>query len=136
MLRYLPLLFLLLTGTLAAAITKRTGKEDERDRRQQKQQKARRLLDRHGVGKDLKAEIVGMVGGSMRRQDIVNHVRGHCPEKNKGELNDIVIASSLQAGRPIPKPSDTRAAEERARIQKERDFDNSKRRLAQNKLRR
>lgn len=70
-----------------------------------------------------------MAGQSMTRQDIVAHVGSHYPHKTRGELNDIVVASTISGGRPLPKLSATRAAEERARLQNQREFDAAKKRL-------
>jgi hypothetical protein len=72
----------------------------------------------------------------MTRQDIIQHVRGHYPGKSRGELNDIVLASALSRGRPLPKLSATRMAEERLRLQKQREFSAAKKKVEAAKRRR
>lgn len=95
----------------------------------------KRKLAAHGVDKALHNEIIGMTSASMTRRDIVNHVKGHFPKKSQSEVNDIVLAAALAAGKPLPKKSATTAAEERVRVEKQKEFNMAKKKMQDAKRR-
>ena len=112
----------------------RSAAERERKRKEATTAASRRLLAAHQVRPDVQRELASMAS-TMTKSDVARHAASHFPKKSLAEVNSIVAASAIAAGRPLPKNSATQTAEARLRAHKSRQFEEAKKKLSQSKRR-
>jgi hypothetical protein len=76
-------------------------------------------LARHGNPTFVANEVVSISAQRLPRNTIVKHLRGKFPNLQNGEINDIIAASHVHLGKPIPLLSDMHEQDRLANIQKE-----------------
>ena len=61
-------------------------------------------LEEKGVKKDIKNQILSMSQSGMTHEKITSHLKQfHLKDKSEAELNDIVMATHIQAGKRHPR---------------------------------
>ena len=107
----------------------------QQQKSEEKAAAAHRKLQQHNVRAEVVREVANLASSNLRRQDIVSHVQTHFPDKSRAEANDIVLAATMAAGKPLPKEQDMRAAQANARRQKLIEFNEGKKRIERTKKR-
>lgn len=111
------------------------GARDSEEKRQDDVAAAsRRLLSSYRVRPEVQRELASM-SATMTKRDVARHAAAHFPGSSLAEVNSIVAASAIAAGKPLPRNSATQAAEDRLRAHRTRQFEEAKKRLDHSKRR-
>ena len=89
---------------------------------------SRRLLSSYRVRPEVQRELASM-SATMTKRDVARHAAAHFPQRSIAEVNSIVAASAIAAGKPLPRNSATQAAEDRLRAHRTRQFEEAKKQL-------
>ena len=122
-------LALVLALILAQVQGASTGaREGEERRRDDVTAASRRLLSSYRVRPEVQRELASM-SATMTKRDVARHAAAHFPQRSLAEVNSIVAASAIAAGKPLPRNSATQAAEDRLRAHRTRQFEEAKKQL-------
>jgi hypothetical protein len=80
-------------------------------------------LNQHGVSSTMRRAIQGMTSSGLKKDVIRKNLQAHYPEKDSGDINDIIVLSNADAGRAQPRQKDNKKETKRKINDAQNKFD-------------
>jgi hypothetical protein len=79
-------------------------------------------LNQHGVPSSMRKAIQGMTASGLQKDAIIKNLKGHYPEKDTRDLNDIIVLSNADGGQKQPRKKDNQKETRRKVKEAEKKF--------------